>query len=189
MSEPRVLMPLFLDLKGKDVLMVGGGVIASRKAADLVAAGAAVRVVALEVAAELATTAGVAIEQRAFEERDVDGAWLVMAATDDADVQKRVAAACEKTRVFCIAVDDPPNASAYGGAIVRRGPVTIAISTSGEAPALARLMREVLEQALPDEGFVDAARALREKWKSEKTPMASRFGELVAAFKERAARD
>ena len=87
--------------------------------------------------------------------------------------------------MFCVAVDDPPNASAYGGAILRRGPVTVAISTSGEAPALARLLREVLEQALPEESFVDAARALREKWRNEKTPMASRFGELVKAFKER----
>jgi siroheme synthase-like protein len=84
-----------------------------------------------------------------------------------------------------VAVDDPPNATAYGGAVVRRGPVTIAISTSGEAPALARMMREVLEQALPDEGFIEAARALREKWRAEKTPMTSRFGELVQAFKER----
>jgi siroheme synthase-like protein len=189
MSAPRVLMPLFLDLKGKDVLVVGGGVIASRKAADLVAAGAAVRVVALEVADELAGAGVMSVERRAFQDRDVDGAWLVMAATDDAEAQKRIAAACEKARVFCVAIDDPPNASAYGGAFVRRGPVTIAISTSGDAPALARLLREVLEQALPDEGFVDAARALREKWKAEKTPMTSRFGELVAAFKERAKRD
>jgi uroporphyrin-III C-methyltransferase/precorrin-2 dehydrogenase/sirohydrochlorin ferrochelatase len=143
-----------------------------------------VKVVAPRVTDELAASA-VAIEQRGFEERDVDDAWLVMAATDDAAVQARVAAACEKARVFCVAVDDPPNASAYGGAIVRRGPVTIAISTSGEAPALSRLLREVLEQALPDEGFVEAARALRERWKAEKTPMSSRFGELVQAFKER----
>ncbi|MDB4936043.1 MAG: cysG [Labilithrix sp.] len=189
MSEPRVLMPLFLDLMGKDVLVVGGGAIASRKAADLVAAGASVRVVALEIAPELATTTGIAVEQRAFEDRDVEGAWLVMAATDDPEAQHRVATACKRARIFCVAVDDPPNASAYGGAIVRRGPVTIAISTSGQAPALARLLREVLEQALPDEGFVDAARALREKWKTEKTPMTSRFGELVAAFKERARRE
>lgn len=188
MSETRVLLPLFLDLSGKAVLVVGAGAVATRKVADLVAAGAKVRVVAPRVTDELTTASAagsITVEQRSFEERDVEGAWLVIASTDDAAVQKRVATACEKARVFCVAVDDPPNASAYGGAIVRRGPVTIAISTSGEAPALARLLREVLEQALPDEGFVDAARALREKWKSEKTPMASRFGELVQAFKER----
>ena len=188
MSETRMLLPLFLDLSGKDVLVVGAGAVATRKIADLVAVGAKVRVVAPRLTDELTTAsaaAGITVEQRGFEERDVEGAWLVIASTDDAAVQERVAAASERARVFCVAVDDPPNASAYGGAIVRRGPVTIAISTSGEAPALARLLREVLEQALPDEGFVDAARALREKWKSEKTPMASRFGELVQAFKER----
>jgi siroheme synthase-like protein len=180
--ETRVLLPLFLDLEGKDVLVVGGGAIATRKAADLVAAGAKVRLVALEVAEEIAA---IDIERRAFEERDIEGAWLVMAATDDPEVQKRIADACQQARIFCVAVDDPPNASAYGGGIVRRGPVTIAISTSGEAPALARLLREVLEQVLPDEGYVEAARALREKWKAEKTPMGSRFGELVQAFRER----
>ena len=190
MSETRVLLPLFLDLSGKDVLVVGAGVVATRKVADLVAVRATVRVVAPRATDELKAASGagsITLEERGFEERDVDGAWLVFASTDDGTVQTRVAAACEKARVFCVAVDDPPNASAYGGAIVRRGPVTIAISTSGEAPALARLLREVLEQALPDEGFVDAARALRERWKADRTPMASRFGELVQAFKERSA--
>jgi len=183
MSDPRVLLPLFLDVVGKRVLVVGGGVIAARKAAELVAAKADVHIVAIEAVADI-DALGVQVALRAFEEHDVDGAWLVMAATDDAAVQTRVAEACAKARVFCVAVDDPPNASAYGGAILRRGPVTISISTSGEAPALARLLREVLEQALPDEGFVEAARALREKWKADKAPMASRFGELVRAFKE-----
>jgi siroheme synthase-like protein len=193
MSDPRVLLPLFLDLSGKDVLVVGAGVVATRKVADLVAVGAKVRVVAPLVTDELMAlsaasgASSVTVEQRGFDEEDLEGAWLVYASTDDAVVQQRVAVACEKARVFCVAIDDPPNASAYGGGIVRRGPVTIAISTSGEAPALARLLREILEQALPDEGFVEAARALREKWKADKTPMASRFGELVQAFKERSA--
>jgi len=188
MSESRVLLPLFLDLAGKDVLVVGAGVVATRKVEDLVAVGANVRVVAPRVTDEITASGAagtVTVAQRGFEERDVDGAWLVLASTDDAAVQKRVAIACAKAHVFCVAVDDPPNASAYGGGIVRRGPVTIAISTSGEAPALARLLREVLEQVLPDESYVDAARALREKWKADKTPMASRFGELVQAFQER----
>lgn len=192
-AEPktgRVLLPLFLDVAGRTVLVVGAGAVATRKAADLVAAGAVVKVVAPRVTDELLASAAAAprsvvVAQRPFDERDLAGAWLVIAATDDASVQARVAAACEAAHVFCVAVDDPPNASAYGGAVVRRGPVTIALSTSGEAPALARLMREVLEQMLPDEGYVEAARALRERWRAEKTPMASRFGELVQAFKER----
>jgi siroheme synthase-like protein len=187
-SLPRVLLPLFLDVTGRAVLVVGAGTIASRKALDLVAAGANVHVVAPAISAELTEAAGDALtlERRPFEERDLDGTWLVFAATDDAAVQRRVADECERARVFCVAVDDPPNASAYGGAVVRRGPVTIAISTSGEAPAVARLLREILEQVLPDEGYLEAARALRERWRSEKTPMGSRFAELVAAFKARA---
>ena len=185
MSEPRVLLPLFLDVVGRRVLVVGGGVVGARKAAELIAARANVHVVAITMVADFDALALAASALRPFEEADVDEAWLVLAATDDAAVQQRVAKACAKARVFCVAVDDPPNASAYGGAILRRGPVTISISTSGEAPALARLLREVLEQALPDEGFVEAARALREKWKADKTPMASRFGEMVQAFKER----
>lgn len=183
---PRPLLPLFLDVTGRAVLVAGAGTIASRKALDLVAAGARVHVVAPLVSAELREAAGagasLTIDERAFEERDLDGMWLVFAATDDAAVQRRIAGECERAHVFCIAIDDPPNATAYGGAVIRRGPITIAISTSGEAPALARLMREVLEHALPDETYVEAARALREKWKAEKTPMASRFAELVAAF-------
>lgn len=186
-SEPRVLLPLFLDVTGRNVLVVGGGTIAARKALELALARAKVHVVAPHIAPELRAAASdsLTLEERTFEERDLDGVWLVFAATDDAAVQRRIKGECERARVFCVAVDDPPNASAYGGAIVRRGPVTIAISTSGEAPALARLLREILEQVLPDEGYVEAARALREKWKAEKTPMASRFGELVVAFKAR----
>jgi siroheme synthase-like protein len=188
MNEPRVLLPVFLDLRDKVVLVVGAGAVAARKLEELTAMKARLRVVAPLATPEIearASAGELTLERREFDERDVDGAWLVLASTDDADAQRRVAEACEKARIFCIAVDDPPNASAYGGGVLRRGPVTISISTSGEAPALARLLREVLEQVLPDEGFVDAARALREKWKTDKTPMGSRFGELVQAFKER----
>lgn len=184
-STPRTLLPLFLDVTGRAVLVAGAGTIASRKALDLVEAGARVRVVAPRISAELAAARSEAltIEERSFEERDLDAMWLVFAATDDPVVQKRIADECERAQVFCVAIDDPPNATAYGGAILRRGPITVAISTSGEAPALARLMREVFEQALPDASYVEAARALREKWKADKVPMASRFAELLAAFK------
>lgn len=181
----RTLLPLFLDLDGRDVLVVGAGEIAARKVAELVNAKARVRVVAPQVHPDIDADA-VVVHTRRFEQRDVEGAWLVFAATDDADVQRAVAEACEKAHVFCVAVDDPKNASAYGGGVVRRGPTTIAISTSGEAPALARLLREIIEEMLPEDDWLESARALREKWKADGTPMGSRFAELVRAFKEKA---
>lgn len=183
------LFPLFLRLAGKDVLVVGAGAVAERKIQDLVEAGATVRVVALDATSAVEALAGrgaITLARRAFEDADVDGAWLVVAATSDPEVQARACARADRAQTFSIAVDDPPNGSAYSASVIRRTPFTIAISSSGEAPALSRLLREVLEQALPEREWIDAARALREKWRSEGTPMTSRFADLVRAFKERA---
>ncbi len=186
--SPR-LFPLFLRLAGKDVLVVGGGAVAERKIEDLVFAAARVRVVAIDatpLVMDLAANNEIVLSKRPFEEADVAGAWLVIAATNDPETQRRACDEADRNRVFSIAIDDPPNGSAYSASVIRRGPFTIAISSSGEAPALSRLLREVLEQALPAEDWIDAARALREKWRAEGTPMTSRFADLVRAFKERA---
>jgi siroheme synthase-like protein len=182
MTPEKPLYPLFLKVAGRVVLVVGAGSVAERKIDALVDAGANVRVVAPEASARVEERArGGAIEwhARPFLDGDVDGAWLVVAATSDAAVQRGVAAACAPRRVFCVAVDDPSNATAYSGAIVRRPPFTIAISSSGETPALTRLVREVIELALPSDAWVSRARELRRKWRAEKTPMGERFGELV----------
>ncbi len=185
------LLPLFLRLDGKRVVVLGAGAVAEKKIAELVVARAKTVVVApaaTEAVAGLALRGAIAWERRAFEDRDLDGAWLVFAATGDADVQRRIATGCADRRVFCVAIDDIDNASAYSAAVVRREPFTIAISSSGESPALTRLLREILEQLLPDGEWIDAARTLRAQWKAEGTPMGSRFGELVRAFAERAKR-
>jgi uroporphyrin-III C-methyltransferase/precorrin-2 dehydrogenase/sirohydrochlorin ferrochelatase len=116
---------------------------------------------------------------RRFVDDDADGCWLVILATSDPAVQRSAGDACASRRVFCIAVDDPANATAYSGAVVRRPPFTIALSSSGEAPGLTRLLREVIELALPSDAWVAHARALRRKWRDEKTPMGERFAELV----------
>jgi siroheme synthase-like protein len=186
-SEPP-LHPLFLKLEGRDVLVVGAGHVAERKVLELVEAKARVRVVAPEATESvkaLAAARAVRWEARAFEARDLDGAWLVVAATGDAKVQEAVADAADAQRTFVVAVDDKRNASAYGGAVIRRGAVAIAISTSGESPALARLLREVLEHALPEKEWIDSARAMRDRWRADGTPFESRFAELVSAFKSR----
>jgi uroporphyrin-III C-methyltransferase/precorrin-2 dehydrogenase/sirohydrochlorin ferrochelatase len=182
------LHPLFLKLEGREVLVVGAGHIAERKISELVEAKARVRVVApaaTDTVKALAAARAVRWEQRTFEDADVEGMWLIIAATGDADVQRRVADVAEARRTFTVAVDDKANASAYGCATLRRGSVTIAISTSGESPALARLIREVLEHALPEAEWIDAARALRDRWRADGTPFESRFAELVKTLKER----
>ncbi|HEX3343216.1 MAG TPA: bifunctional precorrin-2 dehydrogenase/sirohydrochlorin ferrochelatase [Polyangiaceae bacterium] len=180
------LFPLFLKLAGKCVLVVGAGPVAERKIESLLETAAEVRVVAPEATEgveRLATEGRVAWRARPFEDADVDGAWLVFAATSAPEVQAQVARATSARRVFCVAVDDPENASAYSGSLVRRPPFTIAISSGGATPALTRLVREVLEQVLPGEGWVEHATRLRAKWLAEGTPMADRFAELVRAFK------
>jgi uroporphyrin-III C-methyltransferase/precorrin-2 dehydrogenase/sirohydrochlorin ferrochelatase len=185
-DAPR-LYPLFLKLTGREVLVVGAGAVAERKIAALLEAEARVGVVAPEATPGIAALAGegkIAWERRGFVRADVDAARLVIAATSDAQVQKEVTEACEARGVFVVAVDDPPNATAYAGAVVRRPPFLIAISSSGVAPALTRLVKEVVEAMLPGDDVVEAATRLREKWKKEGTPMAERFGELVKEIRK-----
>jgi siroheme synthase-like protein len=121
---------------------------------------------------------------RPFDDGDAEDAWLAFAATDDDEVQRRVAEATSKRRVFCVAVDDPANASAYSAGIVRRAPFTIAVSSGGATPALTRLVREVIEHVLPGDDWIEHATRLRAKWLAEGTPMQDRFAELVREVKK-----
>jgi uroporphyrin-III C-methyltransferase/precorrin-2 dehydrogenase/sirohydrochlorin ferrochelatase len=165
------LFPVFLKLAGRRVLVVGGGQVAASKLAGLLEAGAAVTVVAPEVRPEIDERA-VTVRRRSFEPSDLDGAWFVVAAATP-EVNRQVAAAAEARRVFVNAVDDPQQASAYAGGVVRRGGVTVAISTEGEAPALAGLLREALDGLLPREllDWVGEARRLKRAWRRDSVPM------------------
>lgn len=187
--DEATLYPLFLKLGGRSVLVVGAGAVAERKIISLLAAGARVRVVAphaTDAIGQMSREGAIEWHARAFEDADADGAWLVIAATSDPDVQRRSAAAAAARRAFIIAVDDPANASAYSGAVVQRPPFAIAISSSGATPALTRLVREVIEQILPSEDWIEHAKRLRAKWQAEGTPTADRFAELVRSLKHRA---
>jgi siroheme synthase-like protein len=131
----------------------------------------------------LAQAGRVRWERRRFERSDVLGRFLVVSATNDPEVQREVFAASEAHATFVLAIDDVAHGSVYGAAVVRRPPFTIAISSSAQAPALTRLLREILEQILPEDEWVSAARRLRAQWKKTQTPMASRFEELLKAFR------
>jgi uroporphyrin-III C-methyltransferase/precorrin-2 dehydrogenase/sirohydrochlorin ferrochelatase len=141
--------PAFLLLTGRPALLVGGGAVAAGKLCALLQAGARVTVIAPRVLPDLEKE-GVTILRREFQPADLDGCWFAVAAATPA-VNREVAKAAEERRIFVNAVDDGPAASAYLGGVVRRGGVTVAISTGGRAPALAGLLREALESLLPED--------------------------------------
>lgn len=176
------LLPLFLALEGRDVVLVGGGMVATAKLPSLLAAGARVRVVAPVVAAEI-ERAGVEIVRREFVATDLDGAWLVVAAATP-EANREVAAAAEPRRLFVNAVDDPANASAFLSGTVRRDGVTIAVSTSGHAPALTALVREALDALLPADlnRWMAEARRQRRIWRRDQVPMGDRKPRLLQAL-------
>lgn len=168
------MYPTFLRLKGRNVVLVGGGRVAAGKLPGLLTEGAQVTVVAPEIRPEL-EQAGVVLVRRRFEERDLDGAWYVVAAAPP-DVNRQVLDAAERRQLFVNAVDDPAHATAYAGGVVRRDGVTIAISTNGRAPALAGLLREALDAWLPGDldEWMAAADEARREWKREGVPMEQR---------------
>ena len=184
------VFPVFLKLTGRRVLVVGGGPVAASKLRGLLDADATVVVVAPDVVEEIAA-APVEILRRPFVPEDLEGISFVVAAAPP-DVNREVAAAAHPRGLFVNAVDDMENATAYMGAIVRRAGVTMALSTDGEAPALAGLMREALEALLPDDldAWVTSAREARRDWLARGVPMAERrpllLEALVALYEKRA---
>ena len=188
----RTLIPIFLDVRGRDVLLVGGGGVASAKLQQLLAVGAHVRVVAPDVSRELEALADrlgsfraeeacrIEIVRRRFAPADLEGVWLVVAAATP-EVNRQVAGAADARHIFVNAVDDPANASAFMGGVIRRDDVTIAVSTSGAAPALTALVREALDATLPrDLGrWVAAARDQRSIWRRDRVPIEQRKPQLL----------
>ena len=181
-SHEVQLFPVFLKLAGRRVLVVGAGPVAASKIDGLTAAGAEIVVIAPEMVAAI-ESAPVTRVRREFQDDDLDGAWLVVAAATP-EVNRAVARAAERRGVFVNAVDDPPNASAYLGGVIRRAGVTLAISTNGHAPALAGLLREALDAVLPRDldRWVAEARAIRRRWIEQRLPMAARRPQLLDAL-------
>jgi uroporphyrin-III C-methyltransferase / precorrin-2 dehydrogenase / sirohydrochlorin ferrochelatase len=173
---------VFLRLAGRPVLLVGGGGVAAAKLDALLRAGAEVTVVAPEIHEDIAR-APVTVRQRPFSVGDLEDAWFVVAAATP-EVNRRVREAAEARRIFVNAVDDPESASAYTGGVLRRGGVTIAVSTEGRAPALAGLLREALDAVVPEEieTWVRTAATLREAQRRQGLPMWRRRPALLEAL-------
>ena len=168
------LVPLFVKLAGRAVVVVGGGAMAAVRVRQLAEAGAFVKVVAPEVREDVAAAAA-EVQRRPFAPDDLDGAWFAVAAATPA-VNRAVAEAAEARRILVNAVDDPARATAYTGGVVRRGDATVSISTGGRAPALAGLLREAIDAILPKDlaAWIDTAEAERPTWKRDRVPLATR---------------
>ena len=143
--------PVNLVLDGRRCLVVGGGEVAARKVEGLAACGARVDVVAPHVGASVRAVPGVSWEERPYRSDDFDGAWLVVAATDDPDVNRAVYREGEARRVWVNGADDPANCSFTLPSVVRRGALTVTVSTSGRSPALSAWLRRELEKEIGPE--------------------------------------
>jgi precorrin-2 dehydrogenase/sirohydrochlorin ferrochelatase len=147
----RSYYPLFVDLRNKKVVVVGGGGVAERKVQGLLSAGAHVKLVSPEITEALGKMASDGLIDhvaRAFVPEDLDKVWLVIAATNDTEVQKLVYNEALSQKIFCNVVDLPEFCSFIVPSVVRRGDLCLSISTGGKSPALTRHLRKELEQNL-----------------------------------------
>ncbi len=142
-------LPIFANVRNKLCLVVGGGSVGSRKAGVLLDAGAKVRVVAPEIEPELAGQKGVEAVLARFEAKHLDGVTLVIAATNDRNVNKQVSELAQARSIPVNVVDDPELCSFIMPAILDRSPLMVAFSSGGASPVLTRMMRGKLETVIP----------------------------------------
>ncbi|SHJ66935.1 precorrin-2 dehydrogenase/sirohydrochlorin ferrochelatase family protein [Desulfofundulus thermosubterraneus] len=150
--------PVSLILSRRPCLVVGGGSVAERKVLSLLACGAKVKVVSptlTQTLREVAEKGEISYRQGEYETADLDGIFLVIAATDRDEVNHRVAVEAMARNMLVNVVDDPPHGNFYVPAVVRRGSLQIAVSTDGKSPLLARKIKEELEERYgPEYGFL-----------------------------------
>ena len=150
-NSSRSYYPLFVDLRNKKVVVIGGGHVAERKVQGLLSASAHVKLVSPEVTETLGKMASDGLIDhvaRGFVPEDLDNAWLVIAATDDTEIQELVYKEALSQKIFCNVVDLPEFCSFIVPSVVRQGDLCLSISTGGKSPALTRRLRKELEQNL-----------------------------------------
>ncbi len=146
--------PVFLDLKEKRCIVVGGGAVAERKVKNLLKAGARVKVISPELTAPLSRLRDekkISHLSRSYRRKDLEGALLAIAATNDRTINERVFREATANRIPVNVVDDPAHSSFIVPSIVHKKDLLVAVSTSGRSPALARLLRQKLEREIGPE--------------------------------------
>ena len=145
----KTLFPMFVKLDGREVLVVGAGRVGEPKIRGLLPTGAEIRVVACEASEavrEWARGGKITLEERSFVTSDLDNVFLVVVATSSRDVNQLIYDEAQSRRILCNVVDVPEQCDFYYPAVVQRGDLQIAISTSGHSPSLAQRLRQRLEK-------------------------------------------
>ena len=179
--------PIFLCVENRACLVVGGGEVGARKVDTLLRCGARVSVVSPEMLpwlAERVHEGAVELVGARYEEQQLQGQFLVIAATDDLELNCRVAHDAEKRGLLCNVVDYPQEGNFILPALVQRGALTVAISTSGQSPALARKLRQELQERFGFEyaDFLELMGAVRSRLLRESKDSRAnkeRFDQLV----------
>lgn len=181
--------PFFVDLEGQRGLIVGGGTVALRKAEKLLPYGPALTVVAPEPVSELAALP-VELTRREFQPEDLDRADFVIAATDNEEENHRISALCQGRKIPVNVVDDKEACSFLFPALVRRGSLSVGVSTGGSSPTAAIWLKEQIEGLLPEQTeeiltWLEAQRPLLKERLPNQRARAARFARLFAACLER----
>ena len=138
--------PIFLDVKAQDCLVVGGGDVGSRKAIGLARSGARVRVISKVFSPIIEAISGIRLDCKSYEASDLDNVFLVFAATNNRELNKQIQADANARQILCNIVDAPAQSDFILPSVVERGDLVCAVSTSGASPALAKKVRQDLEQ-------------------------------------------
>ena len=150
----NTLFPMFVNLKGKTCTVVGGGAVAWRKILSLLECDASVRVIApkfVQQIIQLKHDQKIELHTRPYQAHDIVGSFLVVAATDDTDVNEQIYQECTELNILCNIVDTPELCNFYYASVYTCGDLKIAISTNGISPALTRKIKAELAEIYPDE--------------------------------------
>ena len=180
------LYPVFANLEKRLAVIIGGGEIAHRKLKDLLDASANIKIIAPEIhnAIKLLQEKQpetIELIQRKYKNGDLAGAYIVFAATGDAGVNKAIYLESEERKILMNSADDPDNCSFFVPSMTRKGDLLIAVSTSGNSPAMAARVRKMLEERIPEniEEVLSALRKARELLKDIENLNQSQRGEIL----------